>query len=96
MGDFTAQPKELARIIADKDLDALQKLCDENGEGNIFSVMQSDAKQGLQQDQYSEEGSEERLRVYGKNKLPEKEMKSFWRFLVEAFNDKVLIILTGA
>lgn len=94
LGDFFAQPKELARIIADKDIDALSNLCNES-DGNVFTLLQSDAKQGLQQDQYRENGRGERLRVYGENKLPENELKPFWRFLWEAFNDKVLIILTG-
>lgn len=94
LGEFTAQPKELARIIADKDTEALQDLCD-RVDGDVFALIQSDRKQGLQQDQYSEDGSKERLRIYGRNELPEKELKPFWRFLWEAFNDKVLIILTG-
>lgn len=61
----------------------------------LFEALQTDCKAGLQQDQYSEEGREERERVYGKNELPERQLKSFWRFLWEAFNDKVLIILTS-
>lgn len=63
---------------------------------SLLEALQTDPEKGLSDDQYSENGSQERIRVYGKNKLPEREVKSFWRFLWEAFCDKVLIILTVA
>jgi len=102
LGDFTIQPSELSRAIAEKDLSALLKLPGEQhgSADELFQALQSDREKGLQQDQCEDSddgdgGADERIRVYGRNKLPEKEMKPFWRFLWEAFNDKVLIILTG-
>lgn len=74
----------------------------QNGSSNnqstklLLDALQTDAENGLSSDQYSKEGAEERIRVYGRNKLPEREVKSFLRFLWEAFCDKVLIILTVA
>jgi len=109
LGDFTIQPRDLANCLSDKDVDGLLKLGSSNSssQGNsskdgggavqsLLEALQTDAQNGLSSDQCSEQGAEERIRVYGKNKLPEREMKSFWRFLWEAFCDKVLIILTVA
>lgn len=103
LGDFTIQPSDLSRAIAEKDLSALLKLPggEHSTPDELFQALQTDKEKGLQQDQCEDSddgdgGADERIRVYGRNKLPEKEMKPFWRFLWEAFNDKVLIILTGA
>lgn len=74
----------------------------QNGSSNnqstksLLEALQTDEEKGLSSDQYSKDGAEERIRVYGRNKLPEREVKSFLRFLWEAFCDKVLIILTVA
>lgn len=39
---------------------------------------------------------EDRQRVFGTNKLPEKKTKSIWQLMWLAYNDKVLIVLTVA
>ena len=39
---------------------------------------------------------EDRLRVFKDNRLPEKKSKSFWALLWQAYNDKILILLTIA
>jgi magnesium-transporting ATPase (P-type) len=101
LGDFSIQPKDLSDCLSDKNVDGLLKLAGNNdsskgGTKSLLDALQTDESKGLSNDQYSEEGSEERIRIYGKNKLPEREMKSFLRFLWEAFCDKVLIILTIA
>lgn len=105
LGDFTIQPRDLSNCLSEKDVDGLFKLSDESSSSSssdysnkiqtFLEALQTDAKNGLSEDQYSEQGSQERIRVYGENKLPEREMKTFWRFLWEAFCDKVLIILSG-
>lgn len=106
LGDFTVQPRDLANCLADKDIDGLLKLGsssegrsssqDRGSTKSLLDALQTDEKNGLANDQCSEDGAKERIRVYGRNKLPEREMKSFLRFLWEAFCDKVLIILTIA
>lgn len=112
LGDFAVQPRDLANCLADKDVEGLLKLgsssSSQSGSSSqtnnkqdgsvqaLLDALQTDEKNGLSSDQYSEDGAEERIRVYGRNKLPEREMKSFWRFLWEAFCDKVLIILSIA
>ena len=96
LGDFTLQPAQLAKAISNKDANALlDELDKSSAKGDIYSAFQTDPKSGLSTDQTDADGAEERIRVYGRNQLPEKELKSFWRFLWEAFSDKVLIILTG-
>lgn len=108
LGDFAIQPRDLANCLSDKDVDGLLKLATSSSQDSastskdggalqsFLQALQTDDKKGLSSDQYSEEGAEERIRVYGRNKLPEREMKPFWRFLWEAFCDKVLIILSVA
>lgn len=105
LGDFTIQPRDLANCLSDKDVDGLLKLASSNSNNqdnsnspiqSLLEALQTDEKNGLSSDQYDEQGSKDRKRVYGENKLPEREMKSFWRFLWEAFCDKVLIILSIA
>jgi Ca2+-transporting ATPase len=109
LGDFAIQPRDLANCLSDKDVDGLLKLASSSSNNNnnsqdgssssvqsLLEALQTDEKNGLSSDQCSEQGAEERIRVYGQNKLPEREMKSFWRFLWEAFCDKVLIILSVA
>lgn len=95
LGDFTLQPSTLSKAVAEKDISILREALSENN-GDIFEALQTDEKKGLQNDQTSEDGRKERRRVYGKNALPEKKLMPFWRFLWDAFNDKVLIILTVA
>ena len=95
LGDFTLQPSALSKAVAEKHVSILQEALGENN-GDIFEALQTDEKKGLQNDQTSEDGRKDRRRVYGKNALPEKKLMPFWRFLWDAFNDKVLIILTVA
>lgn len=38
----------------------------------------------------------DRKRIYGENRLPEKKTKSIWELCWQTYNDKVLILLTGA
>ena len=44
----------------------------------------------------SNESFQDRRRVYGTNKLPERKMKTIWELAWIAYNDKVLILLTIA
>ena len=98
LGDWTLEPSLLTRAVADKDLDAL---LDKSGGsrddavGALCKALQTDPEQGLEKDQVSQEGAKERVRVYGRNQLPTRQLKSFWKFVWDAFNDKVLIILSS-
>jgi len=103
LGDFEIQPSTLAKAVEEKDVQIILKEIGEEGSSDkskpqetLCQALQSDYKKGLAQDQTSEEGAEERIRIYGRNKLPEKELQSFFAFLWDAFKDKVLIILTIA
>jgi Ca2+-transporting ATPase len=95
LGPFTLQPYELYDMIGTKDVDAL---AEKEGTSKILEALLTDERKGLSSDQLKRDSDErkERERVYGKNELPKKQMKSFWRMLWEAFNDKVLIILSFA
>ncbi|KAK7956700.1 Calcium-transporting ATPase 2 [Apiospora aurea] len=42
------------------------------------------------------EAFSDRIRVYGKNVLPAKKATSLWRLMWNAYNDKVILVLTGA
>lgn len=101
LGDFQIQPSTLAKAIEEKDVQIILKELEGEGSSNdkpqeaLCQALQSDYKKGLAQDQTSEEGSEQRIRIYGRNKLPEKELQSFFAFLWDAFKDKVLIILSS-
>ncbi|KAG9522744.1 calcium-translocating P-type ATPase, partial [Aureobasidium melanogenum] len=45
----------------------------------------------------SDSGSfSDRVRIFGDNRLPEKKAKPLWRLAWEAYNDKILLLLTGA
>lgn len=102
LGDFQIQPSTLAKAVEEKDVQIiLKEIGEEGGSGKskpqeaLCQALQSDYKKGLAHDQTSEEGAEERIRIYGRNKLPEKELQSFFAFLWDAFKDKVLIILSS-
>lgn len=95
LGPFEHQPYQYYGLFGDKDAKGLEKL---GGLDGILKALKTDAKKGLTSDQISSQGEEfqHRQRIYGKNSLPEKRMKSFVQFLFEALNDKVLLILIVA
>lgn len=95
LGPFKLQPPALYELVSAKDISKLSEL---GGLDAVIEAVLTDPKRGLTSEQLDPDNSERQYRehVYGKNALPEKEMKSFWTMLYEAFADKVLIILTVA
>ena len=76
LAEFKLQPFELYEMVGTKDVDALEK---HGGTDKVVELLLSDAKKGLSKDKLDPEGKnrQERERIYGQNKLPEKQMKSF-------------------
>ncbi|KAH8681661.1 calcium-transporting ATPase [Xylariales sp. PMI_506] len=46
--------------------------------------------------QHDSKAFEDRIRVFGRNSLPAKKATPYWKLLWNTYNDKVLILLTGA
>ncbi|GAA6028517.1 hypothetical protein JCM8097_007260 [Rhodosporidiobolus ruineniae] len=89
-------PSSLYNLVDPKSYDYLKSL---GGTEGVLRGLRTDAKTGLKET--GGEGSsvaeqEDRLRVYGDNRVPGKKPKSFLELCWAAYTDKVLIILSIA
>ncbi|CDO91918.1 unnamed protein product [Kluyveromyces dobzhanskii CBS 2104] len=91
---FKLTTSQLAELHDPKSLAAFNNVFD-NEESNLFTYLQTDQKNGLTI--HDEDiDSLERTQVYGLNRIPERKGKTFFRLAWEAFNDKIMILLTIA
>ncbi|KAK8119092.1 Calcium-transporting ATPase 2 [Apiospora kogelbergensis] len=70
---------------------ARRRITFEEATRNIKHEASSDENSVSAPDAFSD-----RIRVYGKNVLPAKKATSLWRLMWNAYNDKVILVLTGA
>lgn len=85
---FPLSPDDLTALHDPK---SLAKLHEIGGLSGLSDALQSDPSKGL-----SSSGNDDRISKYGRNTLPTKKAKSFFRLCFEAMKDKVLILLTVA
>ncbi|CAF2362544.1 unnamed protein product [Rotaria sp. Silwood2] len=91
MFDLTLdQLKELMELRGKELLEKLNSST-YNGVKGILEKLKVDGNQGL--DSSSQEDLEQRRAAYGRNEIPPKPMKSFFRLCWDALHDMLLIIL---
>ncbi|KAL6359840.1 hypothetical protein LRP88_07264 [Fusarium phalaenopsidis] len=92
---FAFSPGQLNKLLNPKSLDAFRAL---GGLRGIVAGLQTDVASGLSAEETAptKEPFGDRIRVYNRNVLPAKKATPFWRLLWNAYNDKVLILLTAA
>ncbi|EGV63158.1 hypothetical protein CANTEDRAFT_106295 [Yamadazyma tenuis ATCC 10573] len=73
---------------------SLRKLIELGGLDNLSNILNSDVSRGISDS--DDLDMKQRTKHYGDNRLPVKVQKSFLRLCIEAFKDKVLILLTVA
>ncbi|KAL0552124.1 hypothetical protein IC582_011221 [Cucumis melo] len=86
-GDFTVGPEQLAVLVKDRNVEALEQY---GGVKGIADMLQSNLEKGIVGD---DSDLLNRRNKYGSNTYPQKPGRSFWRFLWEAWQDLTLIIL---
>ncbi|GAA5999611.1 calcium-transporting ATPase PMC1 [Rhodotorula paludigena] len=89
-------PSSLYNLVDPKSYDHLREL---GGTAGVLEGLRTDPRNGL--DELSGPGSEvaehdDRVRIYGENRVPAKKSKSFLALCWAAYTDKVLIILSVA
>jgi len=96
LGPFKHQPFELYEPIATKDWNSFKEIVTSTDQ--LAEALKTSLKTGLSTDQVEQDAEERKYResVYGRNALPEKQMKTFQQMLWEAFDDKVLWVLSVA
>ncbi|KAL2828597.1 hypothetical protein BJY01DRAFT_255299 [Aspergillus pseudoustus] len=97
---FHFSPGQLNKLLNPKSLPALVAL---GGLAGLANGLRTDVKAGLSANETSvsgggdsKEGFVDRIRVFKRNVLPEKKPTPLWKLMWMAYNDKVLILLTGA
>ncbi|KAI9376134.1 cation-transporting atpase [Aspergillus egyptiacus] len=91
---FAFSPGQLNKLLNPKSLPAFVAL---GGLSGLVSGLQTDLSSGLPAG--GNDGGDpfaDRVRVYKRNVLPEKKATPLWKLMWMAYNDKVLILLTGA
>lgn len=89
--DTRLTPSSLYNLIDPKNVDHLKEL---GGPDGILKGLGSDRKLGLQEG--GPISNEERIRVYGANRIPERKSKTLLQLMWAAYQDKVLIVLSVA
>ncbi|BGP49580.1 plasma membrane calcium [Rhodotorula kratochvilovae] len=86
-------PSNLYNLVDPKSFDHLRSL---GGATGILEGLKTDPRVGLSEDGGHPADFDDRLRVYGENRVPGKKPKSFLALCWAAYTDKVLIILSVA
>ncbi|CUS22914.1 LAQU0S07e03026g1_1 [Lachancea quebecensis] len=92
--EFKLRPDQLAELHDPKSMAAFVNLFDDDP-NNLYTFLGTDKSSGLSL--ADEDVTEtERYKVYGDNRIPQRKPKSFLQLAWEAFQDRIMILLTVA
>ncbi|KAG6703120.1 hypothetical protein I3842_07G068100 [Carya illinoinensis] len=86
---LNADPNTFAEMVRDKNFEFLSQF---GGVKEIVLILRTDVKDGVNG---SEADLNQRKNVFGINKFPKRPAKRFLSFLLEAFKDKIILILVA-
>lgn len=92
--EFKLKPDQLAELHDPKSMAAFVNLFDEDP-NNLYTFLGTDKGSGLNIADEDVTGTE-RYKIYGDNRIPQRKPKSFLELAWEAFQDRIMILLTVA